>query len=243
MKRKGLIALLAAVLVTMSMAFVSADESDFKLVNSYPKDGQTNTSIENVGVKLRFNRELAGEKAQKNNAKCVKIVDPNGKEIPIKVMSSKEDKGLLLVLGDSNNKKFKVENNAKYKLVISENLMDDQGDRLGKETTLSFTTFNQRLNMMINMGMMFLIFGGITVMTIRNANQQQETKKAKRKNKDGEAEYVKDYQLKLSEILPNVYSVSAPRPISAAGGKYISSHGPTAKAAKAAKKSGNRNQR
>ena len=179
MKRKGLIALLAAVLVTMSMAFVSADESDFKLVNSYPKDGQTNTSIENVGVKLRFNRELAGEKAQKNNAKCVKIVDPNGKEIPIKVMSSKEDKGLLLVLGDSNNKKFKVENNAKYKLVISENLMDDQGDRLGKETTLSFTTFNQRLNMMINMGMMFLIFGGITVMTIRNANQQQEKKNKK----------------------------------------------------------------
>ena len=283
MKRKGLIALLVAVLVTMSMAFVSADESDFKLVNSYPKDGQTNTSIENVGVKLRFNRELAGEKAQKNNAKCVKIVDPNGKDIPIKLMSSKEDKGLLLVLGDSNNKKFKVENNAKYKLVISENLMDDQGDRLGKETTLSFTTFNQRLNMMINMGMMFLIFGGITVMTIRNANQQQEkknkndekeevafypyleatrtgmpvveviaenkkkeekaAKKAKRKNKDGEAEYVKDYQLKLSEILPNVYSVSAPRPISAAGGKYISSHGPTAKAAKAAKKYGNRNQR
>lgn len=161
--------------------------------------------------------------------------------------------------------------------------MDDQGDRLGKETTLSFTTFNQRLNMMINMGMMFLIFGGITVMTIRNANQQQEkknkkdekeevafnpyheakrtgktveeviaenkkkeekaAKKAKRKNKNGEAEYVKDYQLKLSEILPNVYSVSAPRPISTAGGKYISSHGPTAKAAKAAKKFGNRNQR
>ena len=68
-------------------------------------------------------------------------------------------------------------------------------------------------------------------------------KKPKRKNKNGEAEYVKDYQLKLSEILPNVYSVSAPRPISTAGGKYISSHGPTAKAAKAAKKFGNRNQR
>ena len=73
--------------------------------------------------------------------------------------------------------------------------------------------------------------------------EEKAAKKAKRKNKDGEAGYVKDYQLKLSEILPNVYSVSAPRPISAAGGKYISSHGPTAKAAKAAKKSGNRNQR
>lgn len=280
MKRKGLIALLAAVMVTLSAALVSADTNEFKLLNSYPKDGQTNTSIENVGVKLRFNRDLASAKAQKNNAKCVKIVDQKGKEIPIKVVSNKDDTGLLLVLGDSNNKNFKVENNAKYKLVISGDLMDDKGEKLGKETSLTFTTFNQRLNMMINMVMMFAIFGGITVMTIKNANQQREqkskkddkpetafnpyheakktgksveevlaehkkeeekkAKKAKRKNKE-ESEYIKDSQLKLSELLPNVYSVPAPRPISAAGGKTISRHGKTAKAAAAEKKTKGRN--
>lgn len=280
MKKKGLIALLAAVMVTLSAALVSADTSEFKLLNSYPKDGQTNTSIENVGVKLRFNRDLASAKAQKNNEKCVKIVDQNGKEIPIKVVSNKDDKGLLLVLGDSTNKNFKVENNAKYKLVISGNLMDDNGDKLGQETSLTFTTFNQRLNMMINMIMMFAIFGGITVMTIKNANQQREqknkkedkpeaafnpyheakktgksveeviaehkkeeakkAKKAKRKNKE-ESEYVKDSQLKLSELLPNVYSVPAPRPISVAGGKTISRHGKTAKAAVVEKKTKARN--
>ncbi len=281
MKKKGLIALLAAVMVTLSAALVSADTSEFKLLNSYPKDGQTNTSIENVGVKLRFNRDLASAKAQKNNEKCVKIVDQKGKEIPIKVVSNKDDKGLLLVLGDSTNKNFKVENNAKYKLVISGDLMDDNGDKLGQETSLTFTTFNQRLNMMINMIMMFAIFGGITVMTIKNANQQREkkdpkkndkaeaafnpyheakktgksveeviaehkkeeakkAKKAKRKNKE-ESEYIKDSQLKLSELLPNVYSVPAPRPISAAGGKTLSRHGKTAKASAAEKKTKGRN--
>lgn len=276
MKKKSLIALLVAMMFALSAALVSADsDNDFKLVSSYPKDGQTNTSIENVGVKLRFSRDISSAKAQKNNENCVKIVGPDGKSIPIKVMTSKEEKGLLLVLGDSNNKKFKVENNSKYTLVISGDLMDSDGDKLGTETKVTFTTFNQKLNTMINMGMMILIFGGITVMTIRNANQQKENKKeekektgdttfnpyheakrtgksveeviaenkkkeekaakkAKHKKTD-EPEYVKDYQLKLSEILPNVYSVSGPRPISVAGGKFKSSRG------LASKKTGGKN--
>ncbi len=266
MKKKSLIAVAAALMVMLGTVMVSADNSDFKLVSSYPEDGQKNTSIENVGVKLRFNRSLAGDAAQKNNENCVRIVDKKGKEIPIKVMASKNEKGLLLVLGDNNDENFKVENNAEYELIISGDLMDDNGDKLGKDTTITFQTFNQQLNTMINMGMMIIIFGGITVMTIRNANQARDdkekkndkiasasfnpyheakksgktveeviedhkkqeekaAKKNKKKKKEEESDYVKDYQLKLSEILPNVYSVAAPKPISAAGGKYKSSRG------------------
>ncbi len=265
MKKKSLIAVAAALMVMLGTVMVSADAGDFKLVSSYPEDGQKNTSIENVGVKLRFNRSLSGDAAQKNNENCVKIVDKKGKEIPIKVMASKNEEGLLLVLGDNNDENFNVENNAEYELIISGDLMDDNGDRLGKDTTITFQTFNQQLNTMINMGMMIIIFGGITVMTIRNANQarddkekktdknasasfnpyheakksgktveevieehkKQEEKAAKKKSKKNkeESDYVKDYQLKLSEILPNVYSVAAPKPISAAGGKYKSSRG------------------
>ena len=265
MKKKSLIAVVAALMVMLGTVMVSADTSDFKLGSSYPEDGQKNTSIENVGVKLRFNRSLSSDKAQKNNENCVKIVDTNGKEIPIKVMASENEEGLLLVLGDNNDENFNVENNAEYKLVISGDLMDDNGDKLGEDTTITFQTFNQKLNNMINMGMMIIIFGGITVMTVRSANQardekekksdkkmdatfnpyheakktgktveeviedhkKQEEKAAKKskKKKAVEEEYIKDYQLKLSEILPNVYSVAGPRPISAAGGKFKSSRG------------------
>jgi hypothetical protein len=265
MKKKSLIVLLVAMMIAMSTALVSADtDSDFKLVSSYPKDGQKNTSVENVGVKLRFNRDISSANAQKNNEKCVKIVGPDGKSIPIKVMTSTDEKGLMLVLADTNNKKFSVENNSKYTLVISGDLVDNDGNKLGTETKVTFKTFNQQLNTMINMGMMIVIFGGVMVMTVRNANQQKEKKEEKDKKADAtfnpyheakrtgksveeviaenkkkeekaakkskhknveETEYVKDSKLKLSEILPNVYSVSGPRPISVAGGKFKSSRG------------------
>ncbi len=265
MKKKSLIVLLVAMMIAMSTALVSADtDSDFKLVSSYPKDGQKNTSVENVGVKLRFNRDISSTNAQKNNEKCVKIVGPDGKSIPIKVMTSTDEKGLMLVLADTNNKKFSVENNSKYTLVISGDLVDNDGNKLGTETKVTFKTFNQQLNTMINMGMMIVIFGGVMVMTVRNANQQKEKKEEKDKKADAtfnpyheakrtgksveeviaenkkkeekaakkskhknveETGYVKDSKLKLSEILPNVYSVSGPRPISVAGGKFKSSRG------------------
>jgi methionine-rich copper-binding protein CopC len=269
MKRKSLIAVLAALMVMISTVAAFADSDAFQLKSSYPKNGQKNTSIENVGVQLHFNHSISSAKAEANNEKCVKIVDSEGKEIPIKVLTSKKEKGLMLVLGDSTNDKFKVENNAEYTLVISKDFTDDQGNMLGQEQRLTFKTFNQRLNNIINMVMMFAIFGGIMVMTVRQQRQQSEGKdkskeekkdapfnpyreakrtgksleevieeekkreekearKNKRKNKNEKEseEYVKDSQLKLSEILPNVYAVHGPRPISAAGGKYKSGRAP-----------------
>ena len=53
MKRKGLIAVLSMLMVVLSTAMCfAADDTTFALKSSYPKDGQKNTSIENLGVKL-----------------------------------------------------------------------------------------------------------------------------------------------------------------------------------------------
>ena len=165
MKRRGLIALLAAMMVMLSASFVCADDDVFKLTTSYPKDGQTNTSIENVGVKLYFNHSISSDAAKANNENCVKIVDSDGKSIPIKVLTGDDETGLMLVLGDSTDENFQVQNNSEYRLVIDAAFMDDAGNTLGEETTVSFTTFNQKLNNYINMGMMFVMFGGIMVVT------------------------------------------------------------------------------
>lgn len=266
MRRKGLIAIMAAVMVMISTAMVFADEDAFKLVSSYPTDGQTNTSIENLGVKLQFNHSLSSDAAQKNNESCVKIINKDdGSSVPIKVLASDDQEGLLLVLGDSTSDDLDVESNQEYELVISGDLVDDEGNTLGTEQTVTFKTFNQRLNTAINMIMMIAMFGGIMYMTIRQQRQTQEeetpeekkdtfnpyreakrtgktveevteehrkqqekaAKKAKRKKKNAPQEdYVKDSNLKLSEILPNVYSVPRPRPISEAGGKYKSGRAP-----------------
>ena len=79
MKRRGLIAVLAMMMVMMCVSFSYAEEGALKLTSSYPKDGQTNTSIENVGVKLYFSNSISSAEAKANNQNCVRIVDPDGK--------------------------------------------------------------------------------------------------------------------------------------------------------------------
>ena len=189
MKRRGLIAVLSMLMVIIitDMCF-SEDDTAFALKSSYPKNGQKNTSIENLGVKLYFNHSVSSKAAQANNAKSVKIVDKDGKKIPIKVLTANDDSGLVLVLGDSTNKEFKVKNNSEYKLVIGADFVDDNGNTLGKETVVKFKTFNQTLNTTINMIMMVIMFGGIMVVTIRQQHNKDDDEKVE-KEKSGEATF------------------------------------------------------
>ena len=106
MKRRGLIAVLTMLMIVLSTAMcLAADDSAFALKSSYPKDGQKNTSIENLGVKLYFNHSVSSKAAQANNAKSVKIINKDGKKIPIKVLTANDKSGLVLVLGDNTDKK------------------------------------------------------------------------------------------------------------------------------------------
>ena len=188
MKKRGLIALLTIMMLAMSsVAAFAADGSAFALKSSYPKDGQKNTSMENAGVKLEFNHSISGEKAEANNEKCVSIVDKDGKEVPINVLTQDSADGLMLVLIDTTDKKYTIENNSDYTLIVDKNFMDAEGNTLGEDIEITFRTFNQRFNMMVNMVMMALMFGGIMFFTVRQTmNQKNEDKLSKEK---GEAKF------------------------------------------------------
>ena len=56
-----------------------------KVVKNYPQDGQTNTTKDNMCVKLWFNNDMDGKDMEKINKDCFSITDPKGKKIPIKV--------------------------------------------------------------------------------------------------------------------------------------------------------------
>lgn len=258
MNKKSLITIFAVFIIMLGMTFgcFAADDA-FKLKSSYPRDGQENTSVENVGVKLYFSHPVSGEKAKTNNAGCVKIVDGAGKRIPIKVLTDDGDSGLVLVLADSTDKTFKVKGNSEYQLVIDKGFMDNEGNTIGEDKTITFKTYNQNMSNYINMGMMALMFGGIMIMTLREQNKKKEEKEAESKGK-GEKNTFNPYkeakktgksyeevvaaerkrqerlakktkrkkeepgkkELDLGAILTNVYHVSEPQPIAAAGGKY-----------------------
>lgn len=181
MKRSTLIALLAAVMVMASSAFSFA-AGGLELVSSYPEDGQTNTSMENLGVKLTFSNPINSEEAKKIDASKFSIVDADGQKVPIQVLFSEKDDGLVLVVADVDQG-FVAKNNSEYKLTIQAGLVDNEGNELAQDEVVTFSTYNQRVNNAVNMGMMFVMFGGIMFLTMRQNRQKEEDEKEKEEPK------------------------------------------------------------
>lgn len=172
MKKISLIAILTSIMIMAASVFCFAD-GGFELVSSYPEDGQSNTSMENLGVKLTFSNAMDSSEATAANADKFAIYDEDGKTIPVQVLFSDKEKGLVLVLADTDQG-FVAKNNSEYRLVISGDLVDNEGNTLGADKTVTFKTYNQRINNMVNMVMMFVMFGGIMVLSLRQNNEKAE---------------------------------------------------------------------
>ena len=182
MKKISLIAILTSVMIMAASVFCFADGA-FDLVSSYPENGQSNTSMENLGVKLKFSAAMDSEEATAANADKFVIYDEDGKAIPIIVLFSEKEKGLVLVLADTD-KGFVAKNNSEYRLVVSGELVDNDGNTLGADKTVSFKTYNQRVNNMVNMAMMFVMFGGIMVLSLRQNNEKEDEEPKKEETKE-----------------------------------------------------------
>ena len=172
MKRGTLIAVLTAVMIMACSVFSFAADG-LELVSSYPEDGQKNTSMENLGVKLTFNHPINSEEAKKIDASKFSIADEDGEAVPVQVLFSEKNDGLVLVVADVD-KGFVAKNNSEYTLKIDAGLVDNDGNELAKDQTITFRTYNQRVNNMVNMGMMFIMFGGIMFFTMRQNKQKEE---------------------------------------------------------------------
>ena len=129
MKRKSLIAVLAAIMVMLGSTVAFAAPS-LQVVSSFPEDGQTNTSMENLGVKVIFNNDVNDSKLEKSNDKLIKLVDADGKTVPCEILYSNKDGKMMLVVADTVDSKYKVLNNAEYKLTIGAGFTDNDGNVL-----------------------------------------------------------------------------------------------------------------
>lgn len=175
MKRTGVIFCLTALIVMMT-ASLSFGAQPLQVVEKYPDDGQKNTSIENMGVKLTFNHELGDKASRKANRKCFAITDDKGHKVPIRVFFDPDDGKKVMVLADTvkiaEHKELKIKDNTKYTLTISEKLKDDGGNTMAEDEVISFTTLNQSRNSSIYMVMMLIMFGGMFFFTSRQAKRQ-----------------------------------------------------------------------
>ena len=174
MKRKSLIAVLAAIMIMMCTTVCFA--ADLYVVTSYPENGQKNTSMENLGVKIMFNNEVNDSKNEAANNKTIKLVDEEGTNVPCKILYSDQDGKMMLVVADLEGSEYKVLNNAEYTLTIGAGFKDNDGNVLDKDEVIKFSTYNQRMNNFVNMGMMAVMFGGLFLVSMRSNTKREEEK-------------------------------------------------------------------
>ena len=114
MKKISLIAILTSIMIMAASVFCFA-EGGFELVSSYPEDGQTNTSMENLGVKLTFSNAMDSAEATAANADKFTIYDEDYEIIECSICKTNGTKGYG-IKKSSNNKRidWKYTKNAYY---------------------------------------------------------------------------------------------------------------------------------
>ena len=96
MKRIGAILMTVALIMMLSVSFCFAD-SGLTIENTYPKDGSTGASIENLGVKIHFSENMTEKAVGKANSGCFQLYDESGKSLPTRVLYNDKVEGEVLV--------------------------------------------------------------------------------------------------------------------------------------------------
>ena len=181
MKKTGIIVcVLVMVMITLigAISFVGADEEGLVLVETYPKDGQKNAAVENLGIKLTFNNPVNLETNQAANNKCFKISGPDG-DLPIKVYYNPDIPEQILVLRDTTEAQTAaIRSSEEYKVSISGTLVDNNGNTLGEDVTITFRTVDLKRNNIVYFVLMGLMMFGMVFFSSRKAKAEAAAQNA-----------------------------------------------------------------
>ena len=198
MQRAGALicAILRAVTMMAPAAFAednngsaAAAKTDLEMFSSSPEDGATGVAVDNLSVKMRFNKDVrpASDDVRQANAKQFKLVDSEGKKIPVKVYYSEDEEGLILVAADvySGKNRNAIKGDETYTLVVGRNFQAADGSTTGQQIKVGMTTLNQGRSMAIYMVLMILMMAGMVFFTVRSTKNAEKKKKEEREFKDG----------------------------------------------------------
>ena len=257
--------IIAAVMALMIVGTATCFAADFHIDSTTPEDGAKNTTKENLCVKIFFNQEVGNDESVEANKDAFRIVDADGKEFPSLIYYNKEEPKYVLILAETTkipeSGDGAIQDATEYTCIIDGSFRDNNGDTLGEEQRISFTTMNQGQGMIVYMvlmvGMMVAMMGMTFWQTKKEAEEQAREKikevgfnpykEAKETGKTVEqviAEHEKKNKKNEKKAAAqenedqkrdgDYYRVKKPQPISAAGATYKT--GRKAKAEAEAKK-------
>ncbi len=238
------------VAVVILSSNIIADASTFELEETFPVDGQTNTSAESMSVKLYFNQvidedvfkstEVEGREVL--TSESIVLQDPNGNEIPLELYLNPKDKSELLAIANTGDEG--VLSNSEYTLTVDGGFSGSiNGAALGQEVSITYKTQNTSMNNTINFVMMAVMMGAMFFFTQRSMKKQNEEgvpaeeafnpyKEAKRTGKsvkeviaihekEMEKKKSKEKTSKKEAVRKNTYKVKQRRSSASAGSEYV----------------------
>ncbi|MBE6031459.1 MAG: hypothetical protein E7225_07735 [Clostridiales bacterium] len=174
MKKAGRILSLVLLLVMLASTFAFAES--LELEGTYPKDGYKSAAIDNFGIKLYFNQDVSAKENREFNDLCFSVKSADGEKVPLIVVYSEDEEGLVLVLADVTSEDYNIKENTVYTLTIDEAFTASNGETLGKDTKIELTTLNQSRTSMVNTVLMMVMFGSIMIFSRRQTEKKEEVK-------------------------------------------------------------------
>lgn len=178
MKKAGLVISLSILIVLTSFSWCFAQ--GLELLDSYPKDGSSDSRPENLVVKLYFNEDVSKTELQEGSEDAFRFTDSNGKKLPIKILYDPKKPKEIWVLVDKT-----LESDSEYQLFISGEFTNANGNSLGEDKTITLRTRNLNTDNNVNMALMGVMIVGMVVLTSISAKRQlkKQEEEAKAENK------------------------------------------------------------
>lgn len=175
---KKIVSVIAVTLIMIITTAVPAFAAGFAIESTTPEDGAKNTTKENLCVKIIFTSEVGNDKSAEANKDAFKIVDNNGKELPSLIYYNKENPKYVLVLTDTTKIPVSgdgaIQDDTEYTCVLAADFQDNDGNTLGEEQKISFTTMNQGRGMIVYMVLMIGMMVAMVVITVIQTRREAE---------------------------------------------------------------------
>lgn len=161
MKKTIVLTIILTMLLTLT-AYASGDSGDkpLNLDTSMPEDGATEIPVD-TEIQLDFSNNVANEKVREINMENIMLLDGSGNEVEVDIEIADDQlypdlKRTIKLIPQEN-----LKGGTTYQVVIGPEVQAKNGNAIGEEVTISFTTAGGSSNTILYAGLGLILIVGI----------------------------------------------------------------------------------
>jgi hypothetical protein len=162
--------IVVTVLFTLFLSTAPCFAEGLNLISNYPEEGGHSSPPTNLGIKLFFDNNVSARELREQNKTCFKLLDDEGKSVPLEVLYKDADPNYILVIAEPEDARAGLGSDREYRFEIAQELQALDGSTLDAPEFITFRTRNTAMDTNINMalmGVMVVAMLGFSVISMR----------------------------------------------------------------------------